>query len=379
MKKNVVILSHSVFINSSEDVFGPGHSIRNVLKKRGIAYSYIRHSLYGSYNSIVEESDGLKTNYSFLKISENLSPKLRYPLESMRVLGYMQKKERATIFIGINPLNALTGIAIRKIGKTKSVIFYTADYAHKRFSNHIMNGIYHTIDKFSLRKVDSVWNVSSRIQRMRQQQGLSVERNILVPNTPMFHASGARRREVKNDSLVLTANFTPAIDYELIVHAIAKLKKQYPKILLSFIGSGEKEKNIRFLVKKLHLTRNVIFLGYKPREEVLKIVKNHAIGLAIYANEWPWIEFGDSMKAREYLALGLPVVITNNVSTADDIEHYKAGFSVNLKLNELVNSVSALLSNKNLYIQMKKNALKLAKDFDFEAIVERELLEKYLR
>ena len=47
-------------------------------------------------------------------------------------------------------------------------ILYTPHYSPKRFSNNIVNKIYHFIDKICVLNSDEVWNVSSRIHDVRK-------------------------------------------------------------------------------------------------------------------------------------------------------------------------------------------------------------------
>lgn len=72
---------------------------------------------------------------------------------------YLQKK-KFSIFVGADPLNALAGLFLKKIGRVEKVVYYAIDYFPKRFKNPILNWIYHFIDKLSVRYSDEIWNLS---------------------------------------------------------------------------------------------------------------------------------------------------------------------------------------------------------------------------
>jgi glycosyltransferase involved in cell wall biosynthesis len=87
------------------------------------------------------------------------------------------------------------------------------------------------------------------------------------------------------------------------------------------------------------------------------------------------VEFGDSMKAREYMAVGLPVVITDVPSTAEDIKKSGAGFVIHEDKKSFQEAIDKILSNRKLYTRMRKNAIRLAKETNFTDMFEN-LLKK---
>lgn len=367
----VIISSHAVFVGD-KDVFGPGHAISNVLSNARVPHVYIRHSLYGGNPTLIETVTGKKR--SVIHKTIRWPGPLRYVSEMGSVISFLFGTPRVRIFIGIDPLNAMAGLLGKLSGRVDTVIFYTADYAFNRFENPVLNTVYHALDRVAIRFSDKVWNVSSRITEIRKGQGVPPHKNVFVPNSPSLTFMNTFASRVKRKkSMVLIANFTPAIDYVLIVRAVAKLKEKHPSIHVSFIGTGAREDEIKELVAQNKLGKNVTFHGFQNHDDAMRILSKHEIGLALYAKQWAWTEFGDSMKAREYLALGLPVIITNDVSTADDIRDYEAGYSINLSEQEFTEALDTLLSDRRLYERMRNNAIKLAGKFDFETILTEQL------
>ncbi len=372
IKPAVIIATHAVFVGENA-VFGPGHAVSSYLTHNAIPNTYIIHSLYDARPSVIIEKNKGKEKTTKKSLSRLLPGHFRYPFEMITTIAYIAKHKNAKVFIGLNPLNTVAGIIAKKLGYIKTVIFYTADYAHARFSNTIMNNIYHAIDRFALKHADEIWNVSSRITDLRKKQ-VGKKKNITMPNTPLLaNMAKFKKDKKKKNSLVLMANFTPAIEYELIVDAIDELKNKYPDILISFIGSGPKEHAIKTRVKSKKLGKHVLFHGYKTHDEALSIVAEHQIGLALYANQFSWTEFGDSLKAREYLALGLPVLINDHISTGDDITKYKAGFAFKLTQKKLISIIDSIFSDKETYKQLSKNANKMAEDIDLKKLLDTHL------
>ena len=374
MSKKVVIATHSVFVKE-KDVFGPAVAVSNCLELGNIPYTIIKYSLWDRRPAIIDTYGNKKHRIKKSSFSSFLPTPARYILE---VLHTLVQLKGAKVYIGVDPINGTAGILAKIFLRLPTFIYYTPDYAQNRFSNKVMNAIYHFLDLQSVKQADCVWNVSSKIVQVRKKQHVPKEKNILVPNSPIMKLMPKKSPKKDAKGIVLMANFTPAIDYDVILQALVVLKKKYKNVHLRLIGTGNREQEIKNEVIRLHLRENVKFLGFMNHEDALRESSKNAIGLAFYGSLWPWTEFGDSLKARECLALGLPVIITANVSTAKDIQNYKAGFSIKLEKKQLINSLNRLLGDKKLHNQMAKNAVQLAKDFDLEKIIYRELIQKYI-
>ena len=70
-----------------------------------------------------------------------------------------------------------------------------------------------------------------------------------------------------------------------------------------------------------------------------------------------------------YLACGLPVIITKVPPIAREIEENKAGIAIDYKKEELANAVFKLLGDEKLYLEYRKNATLMAKQFDWVSIL----------
>lgn len=372
--KRVVICSHVVFVKD-KDVFGPSHAISEFLTLNKIPHLFIKHSLYDSRPSILEEVNRDKKSKFFLP--SKFSGNFRFPIEALSTLFYILTHSKIDVYIAIDPLNALPAILGKMSGKIENLIFYTVDYSEKRFGNPVLNLIYHFLDKLAIRYSDRVWGVSSRIIEKRKEQKVPDKKNILVPNSPILRLMPKALKKENGKKIVFVANFIPALSHEKVIMAVASLIKRYKNIKLNLIGTGEREEKLKTLVKKMKVAKNVDFLGFMGHEKALEEIGKNDIGIAIYSNNSPWTSFGDSLKSREYMAMGLPVIITNNVSTSNDIKKNNAGFSINLSIKELEKSLNKLFSDSSLYSEMRTNALNLAKSFDLEKILKKNLLDQY--
>ncbi len=363
MDNYFVIVSHTRFNEKGQSTHGTGSELAPLLEKKKKKYIYIQHSLFAGYATQIVQHSSRKNN-----IIKKGFTSLPFPLRILQefyltISSVLQLQSGKIVFVGIDPLNAFVGVLLKKIGKVQKVIFYTADYATNRYENRVMNAIYHWFDHFAVKHADQIWNVSSRITSVRREQGVSDEKNFFVPNAPILSIKRSTAKFEKH-TLVIVTHITKAIDFESIFVTIKKLQKKYKDIKLTIIGDGLYRKELEKKVSSLSLTNQVLFTGPKPHDEVMKILSQSGVGLAIYTNDFPWTTYGDSMKAREYLACGLPVIITDVPSTADDIEKEKAGIVIK-RVNEIESAIDTLFNDEKFYQKMRKNAFSLAKKCDF--------------
>lgn len=367
----ILISTHAIFDKKGASRHGTGTEIGNYLRKKNKDFCFIRHALYGEAKSEIElflkgKTINKKVGY------KNLILPLRLLQDQLINLFYLLKYRRSTgLYIGIDPVNALSGVIVKKFGLIDKIIFYTADFAYNRFSNQVLNGLYHGVDRIAIKNADQVWNVSSRIVRERQKQGVDPDKLFLVPNTPEF--SKTKRlslHKINKHDLVIVSNLTDAIDYSLMIKAVKKLKEKYKNIRLLIIGSGEKQADLEKLVSEHGLNKNVLFLGSKSHKEVLDILAHSAVGVAVYTRNKPWTHLGDSLKVREYLACGLPVIMNDVAATTDDVRAADAGIVLNEKGDNFEKAVDELFSDKEKYAAYRENAIRLAKKYDFTKVVD---------
>jgi glycosyltransferase involved in cell wall biosynthesis len=377
MSKIFIVSTHALFSSNGKSMYGTGSAIEGYLKDKKIDFLFIKHSLIGNQYSSVE---GMINAKVFRKIINNFKVSF-LPLKTLKefkttltIINNISKERKKSIdvFIGIDPLNAFYGIVLRKLGKVKTVIFYTADYATNRFSNSALNYVYHWIDRYAIKNSDQVWNVSTKIVELRKRQGVEDDRNFFVPNSPEFNkVKRLDYRKINKHEIVIVSTISASIALQLIFEVISGLSEKYPDIKLKIIGISDWSKEFRQSLEKLNIIDNVVFLPSMNHESLLKQLCISAIGLALYTNVTSWTKYCDSMKARDYLACGLPVIITKEPSTARDIQDGKAGYVVGLDKNKLINIIDDLFKNKNEYIEMRNNAIALAKKYDMTKILEK--------
>lgn len=366
-----VIVTHVVLSNKS-DIAGPAHTLSFYLDKKHARHLFIRHALFNDARTLITYSDKNTKKEKILtpiRINELLSRFIEGFITIKYSSGFFKKTK--PIYIGIDPLNSLWGVILKKIGKVKKLITYAVDYSPKRYRNIILNSLYHFVDKISVINSDYVWAVSRRILERRLNQGVPQNKLFYVPNSPSFAAVNPLINKNPDPFNVITiSTISKAIDLDILIEAVLELVKEFPRLRLTIIGAGPGEGDLIRKVEKLKLTKNIFLIGSKTHEEVFRILSNQGIGVALYTDEASWSFYSDSMKARDYLAMGLPVIISGNLGTTEEIKSRNAGIVIERNKKDIILAIEKLLKDRNLYAKLRANALRFAKEYDIEKILD---------
>lgn len=361
----VLISTHAVFLDH-KDVHGPPHTISDYLKRNNIDHTFICHDLLRNDGATVYTYK--KDKYFKTHRKRNfLIP--RYLQEFLIIYSAFPRIK--TIYIGVDSVNGFFGIIFKLFRKINILVFYSADYSEKRFTNNFLSWIYRWLNILCAKKADFVWSVSGRIQQVWKKRGISDEKNILIPNAPLLPKEFIIKKNKQKENIIIVSHLIKGIEFVNVFKAIKKLTSQYPKIKLTIVGEGELKKALEKMSKDLKLEKHVIFLGTKSHNEVLDIVNNSGIGIALYTEETSWSYYRDSIKLREYLALGLPVITTAVTGLSLEIKDQKVGFIVQPKDIEIEKAIDQLLKNNTLYTEYSRNALRLAKKYNISIILDK--------
>lgn len=92
---------------------------------------------------------------------------------------------------------------------------------------------------------------------------------------------------------------------QLLIEALPEVVQRHPHICLRLIGSGPMEEKLRHRVDELGLTKNVIFLGWRPHDEVLREMAMAELIIV------PSRQEGFGLVVAEALVCGTPLLVSD--------------------------------------------------------------------
>jgi glycosyltransferase involved in cell wall biosynthesis len=104
--------------------------------------------------------------------------------------------------------------------------------------------------------------------------------------------------------------FTPTRGLDRIILAIDEMRKEFPEVLLFFLGRGPMREKMREMVRERGLTEHVVIHDPVPKEAIPSYVNGADAGILAFPDH-EWWSVQSPLKLFEYLAMAKPVIATD--------------------------------------------------------------------
>ena len=275
-------------------------------------------------------------------------------------------------------VNVVAALILKRLGIVDTVIFYSIDFVPRRFANAFLQALYRMFDNAAFVMADVTWCLTDRMVQARKRQVRafrSAKTDVVVPigvdnRTPPYDESHIERHTIVYVGMVLEKQ-----GLQIVIPALRALQARYPAFRLRIVGDGPFLGRIRELVHAHDVKSLVEFCGLvTDRERLAERVGTAAIGLATYAptsDSFTW--YADPTKPKDYMALGIPVIITEVPEIAQTIHAAGAGRLVPYDTNEVFDAIDALLADDDDWRDARQAALRLSHAYRWDAIFEQAL------
>lgn len=367
-----------LLVSHISDLSGPTEALEDFLKERVV-------SLVTIYNPL-EYCTSAKRRVSFFKKGElvhsyrpsNIKFKALFTwiVDIVVTIYYIFRLHRRyDLYIGCDGLNAFLGVLLKRLRVVGKVIFYTIDWTERRFRNRFYNAIYHFVDRCAVRHSDYVWNISKRIAKIRKEQGLENGKNIFVPvGVNLEEVESVFPEKADPKKIVFLGALEKSKGIELVIDAWPKILEKILDAELIVIGKTPTGAGIKPYEDELEGMKNVRLMGVLSHGEVLKVLPECGVGLAPYSPDADSISrFSDPSRVKDYLACGLPVIITSVPEIAQEIKGKKAGVMIEYTEDSLTNALIKLVQDRTTYQAYRRHATKLGADYNWKSILNKAL------
>jgi len=285
------------------------------------------------------------------------------------IFGFLKGAPKAQLYVGLDNLNAFTGILLRKLGRVEAVAYYVIDHTPRRFANPLLNWLYGAFDRLCCRHADYLWVLGDRMREAKLERGADPRRTLIVPIGVDLKALGRVGAAPKGPSLVLLSYLSKVKGVQLALEAWPQVLRAVPKARLTIIGGGPYAAELKALAKSLGLGRSVRFTGrVDDHSKVLRSLKGYRAGLAPYLPDAEnYAHWADPAKPKEYLAAGVPVIITRVPQIAQAIAQGPMGLAVDYEKDALAAACIKLLKDGAFHARCRRNALAFMRHGDWDS------------
>lgn len=377
--KKISFENFKVTIVIHESTTGLGHDLRDyLLAKNAEELLFIAHPLlYLPQNYKNSSRYELYKKGKLVRTGKarhwNLPEQLLYIKDFLYTLFWsIRFIGKSDLFFGVGNLNAFAGLILRFFYLAGSVTYYVIDYVPVRFSNNLLNYIYHLIEKWSAEFSNWTWNLSPRMIEARNNKwNKKFNNQLVVPHGLDFQRiKRVLFEKINKYEILYMGSLLKKQGIQLVLQILPELVKKIPSVCFTIIGTGPYEAELKNQVKKLSLQKYVSFLGYiESHAEMEERVAKAAIAIALYNKEYDdFSYFGDPGKVKSYLGAGVPIIITDVPFIARQVNDKKCGFIINYDKDDLYKILIKYFHNEELMKEYRKNAVDFAKEYDWEKV-----------
>jgi glycosyltransferase involved in cell wall biosynthesis len=310
-------------MSHSSEIEGPMDYYRKYLENNDYNVSILEHPL----NSYEGRFTVFRSQGKMIKIKRsNVFNILNLFIDFCISIRFVFKSH-FNIFIGANNFDTFTGIFTRKIFRKKieKIIYFGSDFSEDRFSNVLLNKVYYLIESICCKYSDLVISNTKRAESKRFQFGLKKKKSIIVPNGVLLDKEDFCTKELNKHNFIFVGSVTKEHGlYALIENIFPLIKK------LVLIGYGDDWEKVVDICREKNIK---IETHYKKCHKfcIDYLRKFNGFGLAPYNVESKWTYYCSPLKVVEYIACGLPVLM----SSLPEIASYIKGNNLGVVYNEL--------------------------------------------
>ena len=321
----------------------------------------------------------LKVFADYSKNHKDFDEKVSFSIERVGGIKLFRKYRKAQLINEFIKENKVEGIIadhwksleLIKTNKKKICLIHSKEINHEKKSN------------LNKRVIKVLNNVEIVVANSKYTKNLGIqcgvdENKIIVINPGVDRVQELNKESLnkvegllknKSPRLITVSRYDKRKNHEKIIMALRNLKQIYPDIVYISIGYGDEEENIKKLVKKLNLERQVIF--FKDISNELKnslIAKSNIFVMPSIIYKKSVEGFGIVyVEAAQY---GIPSIGGVDGGAVDAIVHEKTGLICDgNNLSAVYSSINSMLENKK-YLEFGKAAKENSVKFRWEKIIE---------
>ena len=327
----------------------------------------------------------LKNNKALFYPSIMYGYKIQYPL----AIPFSPAIKRKFTEIDFDIVHAhqpftIGNLALKNAQKSNIPIVFTyhcryEDYTHyvPLFQPFVKKIVSTSVKNFS-NKVDCVIAPTKDIKKILEKNGVDSKIEILPTGIDWEKFQKGNREKIrkkfkiKSDEICFwwLGRMEKEKNIEFLLKIISAFSVKFEKSKFMLVGNGSEMEVIKNFIKKEKLEKRIILTGIVPQKEVNDY---YAAGDVLIQ---PSKSETQGLVALEAMASGMPVLAIRATGTIDIVENEFSGFLLNEDVEEFLEKAQALLTKKELFDRISRQARERALKYDYKNKA-KELFEIY--
>ena len=251
-------------------------------------------------------------------------------------------------------------------------LIIAAAFLKRKVICHLRDTIIFTrIEKQMIEYINCYITLSDAAKCHYIQQGVPKDKIKTIYNSIEIQNNDLRVSLIqkKHIRIVVTGSLIYRKGQDICLRALVRVLEHHNNILLTFVGDGEYRNELQKIVSDHCLNENVIFRGHV--ENVTQICQESDIGVLTSRRE------GMPNSVMEYMAAGLPVVVTDLPGIRELVDDAVTGFIIGQESDEeLAEKLLILIKDADLRAEMGRKGIEKVRSVPFQPATERENILK---
>ncbi|MDR2849978.1 MAG: glycosyltransferase [Verrucomicrobiota bacterium] len=279
------------------------------------------------------------------------------------------------LFIGMESLNVLVGQRFRRRLGIRSLVYYTFDWAPRRYASRLLSAVFRWLDKRACQCADVAWNVTDTIAEARRTL-LRYDLSRMARQLTVNYGVEYRERlvkpyeELEKFKVIFSGPHHIDNGAQFLPEIARRVQAADPRIRFVVTGLGALTPELKARVAAYELT-NIEFLGFvKDAETLDRLACECVIALAPYPDTPSSTKkYGDVIKIRLAFACGLAVVSTHVPPASREIRDEGLGLVTDVSADAMADAVLRLCADESLLKACRERAIQKARRHNWHTIL----------